>query len=425
LSALSRLLKRRPAHKIRWGLERTRAMLRSLGDPHLAAEYVHVGGTNGKGSTAALVDSVLLRSGQRTGLYTSPHLYDFAERIRIGGEPADERLLEDCAREVLIAAEREDASFFESATVLAFEAFRRSGCETVVLEVGLGGRLDATNVVDPRVTVISSIDRDHSDYLGDTLEEIADEKAGILKPGAPAVVGTLAPGPLDVVLARAAELGVSVDVLGRDMSVEDVAFGLDGTRFSYRSSGWAEGTRVHTRLIGEHQARNAALAIRALERFESDVSVQDVVAGMADVSWPGRFEILEPEGECWVLDIAHNPEATRTLAEMVNVLPLPRPVVLLLSILGDKPWSQMLVPLLASASASVFTIAPSSPVERRWKPSEALQAATGWPVEVELDFGRAMRRARELAGRGTVVVTGSAHTVGDARNLILTRTELE
>ncbi|MGB5673891.1 MAG: Mur ligase family protein, partial [Gemmatimonadota bacterium] len=290
-------------------------MLRSLGDPHLAAEYVHVGGTNGKGSTAALVDSVLLRSGQRTGLYTSPHLYDFAERIRIGGEPADERLLEDCAREVLIAAEREDASFFESATVLAFEAFRRSGCETVVLEVGLGGRLDATNVVDPRVTVISSIDRDHSDYLGDTLEEIAAEKAGILKPGAPAVVGTLAPGPLDVVLARAAALGVSVDVLGRDMSVEDVAFGLDGTRFSYRSSGWAEGTRVHTRLIGEHQARNAALAIRALERFESGVSVQDVVAGMADVSWPGRFEILEPEGECWVLDIAHNPEATRTLAE--------------------------------------------------------------------------------------------------------------
>lgn len=400
-------------------------MLRSLGDPHLATEHVHVGGTNGKGSTAALVDSVLLNSGQVTGLYTSPHLCDFAERIRIGGEPADERLLEDCARDVLVAAEREDASFFESATVLAFEAFRRSGCGTVVLEVGLGGRLDATNVVDPRVTVISSIDRDHSDYLGDTLEEIAAEKAGILKPGAPAVVGSLAPGPLDVVLTRAAALGVSVDVLGRDMSLEDVSVGLDGTRFSYRSSGWAEGARVHTRLVGEHQARNAALAIRALERFDSGVSVQHVVAGMADVSWPGRFEIMHPQGECWVLDIAHNPEAIRTLADMVNVLPLPRPVVVLLSILGDKPWSQMLAPLLASASSSVFTIAPSSPEERRWNPAEALQAAAGSPVEVEVDFGRAIRRARELAGRGTVVVTGSAHTVGDARNHILTRTELE
>ena len=400
-------------------------MLRSLGDPHLASEYVHVGGTNGKGSTAALVDSVLLSSGQVTGLYTSPHLCDFAERIRIGGEPADERLLEDCARDVLIAAECEDASFFESATVLAFEAFRRSGCGTVVLEVGLGGRLDATNVVDPRVTIISSIDRDHSDYLGDTLEEIAAEKAGILKPGAPAVVGSLADGPLGVVLSRAAALGVSVDVLGRDMSLEDVSVGLDGTRFSYRSSGWADGARVHTRLVGEHQARNAALAICALERFDSGVSVPHVVAGMADVSWPGRFEILHPQGECWVLDIAHNPEATRTLAEMVNVLPLPRPVVLLLSILGDKPWSQMLAPLLASVSSSVFTIAPSSPEERRWKPVEALQAASGLPVEVEVDFGRAIKRARELAGRGTVVVTGSAHTVGDARKHILTRTELE
>jgi dihydrofolate synthase/folylpolyglutamate synthase len=369
--------------------------------------------------------SALLRSGQLTGLYTSPHLSDFAERIRIGGEPAEERLLEDCARDVLIAAEREDASFFESATVLAFEAFRRSGCETVVLEVGLGGRLDATNVVDSRVAVISSIDLDHSDYLGETLEQIAAEKAGILKPGAPAVVGTLAPGPLEVVLTRAAALGVAVDVLGTDMSLENVSVGLDGTRFSYRSRDWADGARAHTRLVGEHQARNAALAIRALERFESGVSVQDILTGMADVSWPGRFEVLNPKGECWVLDIAHNPEATRTLAEMVNVLPVPRPVVMLLSILGDKPWAQMLAPLLASASASVFTIAPSSPEERRWKPSQALQAATGWPVEIEMDFGRAMRRARELAGRGTVVVTGSAHTVGDARNLILTRTELE
>jgi dihydrofolate synthase/folylpolyglutamate synthase len=400
-------------------------MLRALGDPHLAAEYVHVGGTNGKGSTAALLDSVLRRSGKRTGLYTSPHLSDFAERIRIGGEPVGDHLLEECARDVLPAAESQDASFFESATVLAFEAFRRSGCETVVLEVGLGGRLDATNVVDPSVTVISSIARDHSDYLGDTLEEIAAEKAGIMKPGAPAVVGSLSAGPLDVVLNRAAELGVPVDVLGRDMSLADVTVDLDGTRFCYRSGGWAGGVRVHTRLVGEHQARNAALAIRALERFDSSVSVQDVVAGMAAVSWPGRFEVLNPEGECWVLDIAHNPEATRTLAEMVEDLPLPRPVVLLLSILGDKPWSEMLFPLLNSASSSVFTIAPSSPEERRWNPREALQAAAGSPVELELDFDRAMRRARELAGRGTVVVTGSAHTVGDARKLILARTELE
>jgi dihydrofolate synthase/folylpolyglutamate synthase len=397
-------------------------MLGALGDPQLATEYVHVGGTNGKGSTAALLESVLRCSGQLTGLYTSPHLCDFAERIRIGGKPADADLLEACAQDVLVVSEREDASFFESATVLAFEAFRRSGCDAAVVEVGLGGRLDATNVVEPRVVIISSIDMDHSDYLGDTLGEIATEKAGILKEGVPAVVGPLAPVADEVVGARASALGVPLDRFGRDLWIDDLSIDLDGTGFCYRSGGWAGGTCVRTRLVGEHQARNAALAIRALERYDSGASVADVVIGMADLTWPGRFELMSPGGESWVLDIAHNPEATKALAELVSQLPLPRPVVLLLSILGDKAWSQMLDPLLDVASASVFTIAPSSPVERRWDLVEAIAVAAGRPVELEPDFGRAMTLARELAGRGTVVVTGSAHTVGDARSLLLTRT---
>ena len=400
-------------------------MLRALRDPHLEAEYVHLGGTNGKGSAAALVESMLRHSGQATGLYTSPHLCDFAERIRVNGMPADSGLLEDCARDVLPLAIKEDASFFESATVLAFEAFRRSGCETVVLEVGLGGRLDATNVVDPRVTVITSVDLDHSNYLGDTLEEIAFEKAGILKEGVPAVLGCLETGPLGVMVSRAAELGVPLDVFGTDMAAEEVSVSVHGTRFRYRSDGWADGAHVQIPLVGEHQATNAALAIRSLERYDSGASVEDVVAGSAEVVWPGRFEALRVGGESWVLDIAHNPAATRALAQVTKALPLPRPVVLVLSILGDKSWSQMLQPLLEIASAAVFTIAPSSPEERRWDPYAARQAAARWPVEVETDFGKAISRARELAGEGTVIVTGSAHTVGDARNFILTRPELE
>ena len=196
LPALDRLLNRRPAHRILWGLERTTAMLHSLGDPHRAFDSIHVGGTNGKGSTAALIESALRHGGRSTGLYTSPHLCEFAERIRIRGVPAESILLEDCAKDVLVAADIEDASFFEATTVLAFEAFRRSGCEAVVAEVGLGGRLDATNVLEPAVSVISSVDRDHANYLGDTLEAIAAEKAGILKPGVPAVVGRMDPGAL-------------------------------------------------------------------------------------------------------------------------------------------------------------------------------------------------------------------------------------
>ena len=419
MSALSRLLHRRPVHRIRWGLERTRAMLDTLGDPHLGPEYVHIGGTNGKGSTAMLAEAALRRSGRITGLYTSPHLCDFSERIRIRGVPADASLLEDCAQAVLSAAEREDATFFESATVLAFETFRRAGCEIVVAEVGLGGRLDATNVVQPRVAVITSVDMDHSDYLGHTLEQIALEKAGILKAGVPGVVGPLEPEPAAVVSARAADLGAPLDVFGRDLAVEHVSIGVDGTRFRYLSDGWANGLQVRTRLVGHHQARNAALSIRSLERFDSGVSRDDVASGMSDAPLPGRFETLTRRGRFWVLDIAHNPAAIKVLADLVNDLPLPSPVVFLVGILGDKPWAAMLDPLLAAASGVVLTVAPSSPEERRWKLEEVVKLTAGRPAEGDPDFGRAMTRARELAGEGTVIVTGSAHTVGDARSLIL------
>lgn len=423
MSALETLLARRPAHRIHWGLERTIAMLRELGDPHRAVESIHVGGTNGKGSTAAMLESILRQSGRRTGLYTSPHLHEFSERIRISGEPAGEDLLEDCAADVLELAEREDASFFESATVLAFEAFRRSGCDAVVAEVGLGGRLDATNVLEPRVCVISSIDMDHSEYLGDTLEAIAFEKAGIIKRGVPAVAGRMSAGPLEVLTHRARALKAPLDVVGRDVSVESVSVTLDGTRFRYRSGGWADGLEVHTPLVGEHQATNGALAIRAMERFESRVEREAILAGMAGVEWPGRFEVVTRVQGTWVLDIAHNPEGVRTLTDLLGGLPLPRPYVLLVSILGDKDWSAMLDPLLAATTAAVFTIAPSSPPERRWDLAEAAQVAGGRPVEADPDFGAALRRARELAGGGTVVVTGSAHTVGDARHAILTELE--
>jgi dihydrofolate synthase/folylpolyglutamate synthase len=400
-------------------------MLHSLGDPHADLDFIHIGGTNGKGSTAAHAESILRASGRSTGLYTSPHLSVFAERIRIGGALADLRLLEDCAGDVLPLAEREDATFFESTTVLALEAFRRAGCRTVVAEVGLGGRLDATNVLTPLVTVITSVDLDHSEYLGGTLEEIAAEKAGILKHGVPLVSGPLSEGPKRVVAARAEQLRAPVDTLGDEFSVEDVFVERAGTTFTYRSTGSISGLRVQTPLVGGHQARNASLAIRALERCDSGVTREHVSQGLAAVRWPGRFELLSADGGTWVFDIAHNVAAATNLAVLLRTTALPEPLVLLVAILGDKPWPEMLGPLLASAEASVFTVAPSSPPERRWRPEEALEAADGRNVEVEPEFARALERARELAGAGTVVVTGSAHTVGDARTLILGSNEEE
>lgn len=390
-------------------------MLASLGDPHEGFDSLHIGGTNGKGSTAALADSVLRQSGLRTGLYTSPHLQTFAERVRIGGTPAEKRLLEECAEDVLPLAEREDASFFESATVLAFEAFRRARCDTVVAEVGLGGRLDATNVLRPRVTVITSVDMDHANYLGDTLEDIAAEKAGILKPGVPAIAGPLESGPLEVVRARAREVGAPLDIWGRDLDANDVRVDASGTRFSFRSAGWADGLAAHTRLMGVHQSVNAALAIRAVERVDWGVDAKDIVSGLSLADWPGRFETISACGGSWVLDMAHNPAAIRALTEVLQRVRAPRPHVFLVAILGDKPWDQMLGPLSEVGSHLVLTIAPSSPVDRRWDVAEALDASAGENTEVVEDFGSALHRARELAGPGTVIVTGSAHTVGDAR----------
>lgn len=417
-SPLDSLVRREAPSEIRWGLERVRTILSELGDPHHVPAVIHVAGTNGKGSTAAFVDSVLRAAGVRSGLYTSPHLVHFAERIRIAGSPASPDLLNACARAVLPLVEREEASPFEAATVLAFEAFRRARCEIVVAEVGLGGRLDATNVVLPAATVISSVSFDHSDHLGDTLEKIAAEKAGVLKPGVPVVVGRMEERALGTIETRAVELGVPVDLLGRDMAVEQVRADLAGTSFTYRSLDSGESRLLRTPLVGRHQAENAALAVRAVQRAGVDASPRAVEEGIGRVRWPGRFEIRSTARGTWVLDIAHNPAAATALAELLVALPVPRPIVLVVAILGDKAWREMLDPLLSTSLAAVFTIAPSSPPERRWHPEAARGAVRGHRVEVETDFERALARGRELAGTGTVVVTGSAHTVGDASIII-------
>ena len=417
-SALARLLARQPPTDIQWGLERIDAMLAALGSPHQAWPSIHVAGTNGKGSVAATAASVLEATGRKVGLYTSPHLVDFRERIVIGGAPVDADFIEICAARVLPLARRENASFFESVTALAFLAFAEAGIDSAVVEVGLGGRLDATNVIVPRVAVVTGIARDHADYLGDTLEEIAIEKAGIAKPGIPLVLGPMPDRLLEVFRSRTEELAAPTFALGIDGAVESVRPVHGGTRFTYRSRMFPSGIDLCTPLHGSHQATNAALAVLALEKAEFGPPSVDVVRrGVAAVQWPGRFHRLERGGP-WILDMAHNTAAADALSHALVEAGVSRPVVPVLAILGDKPWREMLEPLLQLASAAVFTVAPSSPPSRRWDPVLAAEAVRGHRAEVVLDFGAALARARELAGEGTVVVTGSAHTVGDALRIL-------
>lgn len=404
---------------IRWGTERTARMLAALGNPHESAPVVHVGGTNGKGSVAATVASVLSRSGLRTGLYTSPHLCSFRERIRIDGRAVTEPTLLAAARRAWPEIEREGPSFFEATTVIAFEVFARVPVDIVVVEVGLGGRLDATNVVRPEVVALTNVARDHMEFLGDSLTSIAGEKAGIIKAGHPVVTAETGDEALAVFRDVAAARGAGFWMLDRE-TIRDVSIGLAGTELRLETAEWGA-LRLHTPLIGRHQATNTALAVRALELLPVGLrpAAEAVQRGVAEVHWPGRLQVVEDAGTLWLYDAAHNPAGVKALAAALSELRPTAPRAVLAAILADKPWQEMLPALAAGADTLVLTTAPSAPDNRRWEPAEAgawlaARPEPGTRLIVEPDFAAALNRAAQAGAGGSVLVAGSFHTVGDA-----------
>ncbi len=392
-----------------------------LGHPEQAFESFHIAGTNGKGSTAAFACSVLRAAGTRTGLYTSPHLADFRERIQIDGRWVSREAIDRAARRLLDSKTVAEATYFEVATALAFVCFAEAGVETAVIETGLGGRLDATSVVQPVGTAITTIQLDHTDLLGGTREAVAREKAGIFKSGVPVSLGRIEGPALDVLLERADEVGAAVQRLGPDADAEDVTVGEGGTVFTYRSARWPSGFRLSTVLIGRHQADNAALALLMLERARPRLSEEAVKGGIASAQIPGRFETIRSGEATWIFDIAHNPEGVATLNRTLRVVAPPRPWIAVVAILADKPWGDMLAGIRAEVDGLVVTQANSSPEPRRWdlkQVGRALADAPGPEVRVVEHLEAALATARDLCGTGTVLVTGSAHTVGDARSML-------
>jgi dihydrofolate synthase/folylpolyglutamate synthase len=387
-------------------LERMRAALARRGHPEEEWPALHVAGTNGKGSTAAMLDAILGAAGHRTGLYTSPHLVDFTERMRVGGRTIPRDAVVALVAELRAALEPAGIhlTHFEFATLIAFEWFSRVGIDVGVIEVGLGGRLDATNVVRPAVTAITSIARDHEEYLGHEIASIAGEKAGILKPGVPVVVGPLPTEAEDVVAARAREVGAVLHHAGR------LGDGGDGLVFEGAGARW-DGLRVG--LAGGFQRDNAAVALTALalvrDRFPCAETA--VRAGLAGVRWPGRLAVVAERPRV-VLDGAHNPAGTATLAAELPALVGDRPLVLVFAVMADKAWAAMLEPLVARASRALVTR-----VGRRGLDPERVAAtlAGRLPVETVAQPRAALARAREVAGPdGAVLVTGSLFLVGEA-----------
>lgn len=403
---------------IQWGLERTARLLAAVGDPQDSYRSIHVGGTNGKGSVCATAASVLRADGQRVGLYTSPHLCAFRERIQVDGVPLSDDALLAAATRLWPSIEAERPSFFEATTALAFLAFADAGAEVVVAEVGLGGRLDATNVLKPEVTVLTNVAMDHAQHLGDTLAAIAGEKAGIVKPGTPVVTAERDPAIRSLFEERARAVGAPFRALQAEEPTA-VEAALDGTGFEVRTDAWGM-LGLCTPLPGAHQATNAALAVRALELLPKELRPKRaaVEEGVASVRWPGRLQHEVVGGRHWLLDVAHNPAGVEALVAAIRTLAPPRPLAAVVGILGDKDWSRMLPPLAEVADAVILTEPPTAPADRRWDAAAVLARVGGGSTVVERDFARALEQARGRAGEGTVLVTGSFHTVGDALALL-------
>jgi len=404
---------------VQWGLDRTERALAALGDPHLSYATIHVGGTNGKGSVTSTVAAILEADGHRTGCYTSPHLCSFRERMLVDRKPLSEETLLRYAEDVREPVMRFGLTFFEAVTVLAMHAFAREGVEVAVMEVGLGGRLDSTNVVRPEVSAVTNVAMDHADYLGDTLLEIAGEKAGIMKAGVPFVTSERSPEILELFRSLAHAAGAPLTVI-EPPAPESVELTFDHTAFSASTRSWGT-LDVWTPLVGLHQATNAALVLEMLEHLPDALrpSAGAIRRGMASVVHHGRDEIIVIDGVTWLFDVAHNTAGVHSLVDTVDRLELPRPIVALVGVLGDKDWRTMLPALLSRTEAAYLTQPPSAPPERRWDPMAAADEIDALTVvRVVEDFSEAVERARKRAGGGTVVVTGSVHTVGSTMRLL-------
>jgi len=409
------------------GLDSPRRLLAALGDPQNVFPSAHVAGTNGKGSTCVLLEAILAAAGLRVGRYTSPHLEDFSERIAVAGRPiADADLIRHTAR-VHGAAARMDAppTFFEAATAVAFLHFAGPApgeapphatadvpadapVDAAVVEVGLGGRLDATNLLTPKVSVITNVGLEHTQYLGKTLAAVAGEKAGIVKAGVPVV--TAARGEaLDVIRAVAAERGAPLAVLGEDFRV------TDGEPFAFTG---AEGTidGLALGLAGAHQRENAALALAAAGVFlEGRLPDPDALRrALREARWPGRLEPVAAAAPV-LLDCAHNGPAARALAAHLKATAA-EPLWLVLGVLADKDFAAIAA-ALCPLTARVVLTAPDTP--RRGDPAAQARIASEFARDVAVVPGvaaavdTAVREAAAAGGR--VVVTGSIYTVGEAR----------
>jgi dihydrofolate synthase/folylpolyglutamate synthase len=395
--------------KAEFNLDRMYALMQELGNPQKKYPIIHVAGTKGKGSVAALSASALKAAGYRTGLYTSPHLWDYVERIQIDGAPISHEQLIELVEEVKPAVARiPKLTTFEITTAVGLLAFAKNDVNAAVIEVGLGGRLDATNIVTPQVSVITSLSYDHMAVLGNTLAQIAGEKAGIIKQEVPVVSAPQAAEALEVLKLVARANNSLLVMVGTDVKFERLTSSLDGQTFILQPSSLT----LTIPLLGKHQVENAAIAYTALQTSGIPISEASLQQGFAQAKWPARFEVLRREPPV-VIDSAHNRDSARRLRETLDEYFPEIPVILVFCALEDKDIAGMLEELKPRLECVVATRAdhPRAP-SAEWT-AEQVQKA-GIPVEPVAPVSRALERALELAGdRKLVLAAGSVAFAGE------------
>lgn len=399
--------------RTRLGLDRTRELLARIGDPQKALKFIHVAGSNGKGSTCAMLASILRKAGFRTGLYTSPYIQEFCERIRINGENIPGERLAAITERVAEAASAMDdhPSQFELVTAIGMEYFREEGCDVVLLEVGMGGALDSTNAIDaPELAVIANIGLEHTEYLGNTLAEIASAKAGIIKTGCTCVLYDNEPEVVSVVERVCRER--DVPLCRADFTqIEPLEATLFGQRFSYR------GNTYTLSLAGQHQLRNAAVVLEAVAALRDrgwNIPPRAVSEGLAEAKWPARMEVLG-RSPLFLLDGGHNPQCASALADSLRALLPEQKFVFLIGMLADKDYRRVLE-LIDPLAREFICLTP--PNERALPAAELADVLTGMGAKATVcgDLSGGIAAALEAAGKnGTVVCFGSLYLAGAVR----------
>lgn len=417
---------------IKPGLERTEALLEAMGNPERRMAHIHIAGTNGKGSVAAMLESALRDAGLTTGLFTSPHLRQYTERIRVCGDEIPRQqfaeLIAEMAPEIGRLSE-DDAigtpTEFEVLTAACFKWFERSGVDVAVVETGLGGTYDSTNVVCPEVSVITHIAMDHMDRLGNTLAEIAANKAGIIKRGAPVVTAPQDPEAMSVLVAKARDVGTLVTSVGTDIPYEMVSMDLSGTTVDVDAPKLGR-VRLHTPLVGRHQATNCATAVAALDALAgargTSLPLPAICSGMGKARHPGRFEVVQQLPYTVILDGAHNPDGAANLgATLHDVACGFMPRVMVFGASRDKPVGEMLRWLAPEVDVMIATAASSTRMGA-YDPHEvaAIASEMGMEAHVVTPACKAVEAGMEIARKinaGLLLVAGSLYLVGEVRGI--------